>query len=329
MSDQFFWFATRSAGIMAWFAASFSILVGLLIPTRALGKKPTIPWLTDLHRYFGAMSVVFLVVHMVTLWLDEFVKFRLDDLLIPFVAEVGGLSRWSLALGVIAAWFLFAIEATSLIRKRLPKRVWHTIHLTSFGVMIAGAVHGIAAGSDTDNALLLAAMASVSMAIGILTLIRVGRIMADDRRQRAKVRDKDDAQPWDAYGAEEPAYAGNIAVGARAGAAAWDDGARAGAPAWDDGGLGGGGAAWDDGGRAGGAAWSDHGGGWDDQGGWDDGGDAGWTDDWWEAPHPRQPNGAAPDAPVTSGSRIVGDDRRTPEPGSWFDDEDDHWRRRR
>ena len=189
MSDQFFWFATRSAGIMAWFAATASIVVGLLMSTRVLGRKPTIPWLTDLHRYFGAMSVVFLAVHMITLWADSFVQFRWADLFVPFVANVPGLSRWSLALGVIAGWLLFVVEASSLLKDRLPPQAWHTIHLTSFGVMLAGGVHGLEAGSDSDNRYLLAAAVSVSLAIAILGVVRVARLLAHRKRRFEEERE--------------------------------------------------------------------------------------------------------------------------------------------
>lgn len=183
MSDQFFWFATRAAGIICWFAAAGSVTVGLLIPTRLLGRRPTIPWLLDLHRYLGAMSVVFLVIHLVTLWFDEFVQFGLADLVVPFVAEVPGLTRWSLALGVFAGWLLLAIEASSLIKDRLPHRAWHTIHLTSFGVLVAGAVHGLTAGSDTDNVLLVATTVSVTMALLILGAVRATGVLGDRKRR--------------------------------------------------------------------------------------------------------------------------------------------------
>ncbi|MEM9130737.1 MAG: ferric reductase-like transmembrane domain-containing protein [Actinomycetota bacterium] len=183
MSDQFFWFATRAAGIICWFAAAGSVTVGLLIPTRLLGRKPTVPWLLDLHRYLGAMSVVFLVIHLVTLWFDEFVQFGLADLLVPFAAEVPGLSSWSLATGVFAAWLLLAVEASSLIKKHIPRRAWHTIHLTSFGVLVSGAIHGLTAGSDTDNVLLVAVTVSVTAALLILGAVRATGVLGDRKRR--------------------------------------------------------------------------------------------------------------------------------------------------
>lgn len=178
MSDQFFWFATRGAGIMTWLAACASTLVGLMMSSRVLGRRPAIPWLLDLHRFLGAMSMLFLGVHLVTLWLDEFVSFGLAELLVPWVAHVPGLTRLSLALGVLAGWLLAAVQLSSLIKDRLPPNTWHTIHLTSFGVLIAGAVHGLEAGSDSDNSFLIALAVSVLTAITLVGLVRVSRYLS-------------------------------------------------------------------------------------------------------------------------------------------------------
>ena len=179
LSDQFFWFATRSAGLLCWFAATGSVGVGLLMSTRALGRKPTIPWLLDVHRFLGAASIVFLALHLVTLWADDFIDFGPAELFIPGRAQIGGLSDLALALGVVAAWILLIVEASSLIKDHLPKRFWHTLHLTSFATVILGLIHGIEVGSDTDNRVLIAASVSSLMAVLVLTAIRVSRVLSD------------------------------------------------------------------------------------------------------------------------------------------------------
>lgn len=183
MSDQVFWFATRSAGIMCWMAAAASMVVGLLITTRALGRRPSVPWLTDLHRYLAAMAMVFLGLHLVTLWLDPFVGFGLADLVIPFSAEVPSLTGWGLAVGVVAAWIMVAVQVSSLVKSHLPPDVWHTIHLGSYGSMVAGAVHAVETGSDTDNRLLISVAASMVSATVLLTAIRVSRQLTERKRR--------------------------------------------------------------------------------------------------------------------------------------------------
>lgn len=185
MSDQFFWYVTRAAALITWLSASLSMLVGLATSSRLLGRRPTIPWLVDLHRMLAAMSVVFLAIHMGSLWLDTFVKFGPAELLIPWVATVPGLTDTSLALGVISAWMLIAVQASSLIRDRMPKNVWHTIHLLSFGSLIIGTIHALQTGSDIDNPLVVGVGVSLLTAIVLSSAVRLVRLRSSDRYRDA------------------------------------------------------------------------------------------------------------------------------------------------
>ncbi|MFV0524385.1 MAG: hypothetical protein ACK5RL_07810 [Acidimicrobiales bacterium] len=185
MSDQVFWFATRGAGIGCWLAATASILVGFMLSSRVLGVRPTIPWLTDLHRFFGAMAMIFLGIHMVTLSLDEFVSFGLADLVVPGRAEVAGLSRWGLAWGVVAAWILAVVEVSSLLKKRIPAPYWHTIHLTSLVAAVLGSVHGIQSGTDTDSLLLISLSVCALSAVLLVAGVRVVRLVGDRAYRRS------------------------------------------------------------------------------------------------------------------------------------------------
>ena len=175
MSDQVFWYVTRSSALIAWMAAAASILVGLMIPSRLLGRRPSIPWLTDLHRMLGALASVFVLVHMVSLWLDHFVQFRWADLLVPWVATVPGLSRTSLALGVIAAWLMAAVELTSLVRDRLSPALWRSVHLTSYAVLVLGTFHAVLAGSDVGHPIAAAIGVSTLTAVILATVVRLRR----------------------------------------------------------------------------------------------------------------------------------------------------------
>ncbi len=204
MSDQIFWFLSRSSGLMAWLAAAGAMLVGAMIPSRILGRRPTIPWLIDLHRMLGAMASVFLLIHMGTLWFDHFVAFRLDDLLIPFVADVPGLSRFSLALGVVAAWLFAAVELTSLVRERLPEQLWRSIHLTSYLILVLGTAHAVLAGSDIGNPIIASIGTSALTAVILATVVRVRRM----RRQRSREQAPLEKPPSEEPSFEEPPFAG-------------------------------------------------------------------------------------------------------------------------
>jgi DMSO/TMAO reductase YedYZ heme-binding membrane subunit len=138
----------RATGLVAWGLATATVLWGLFLHTRALGKHPPRPWLLDLHRYMGGLTVLFVLGHMAALVADTFVHFSISDLLIPFA------SSWkagAVAWGIVAFYGLLAVELSSLAMKRIPKRIWRGIHLTSYITFVLATVHGLTAGTDMSN----------------------------------------------------------------------------------------------------------------------------------------------------------------------------------
>ncbi|MEM7341198.1 MAG: hypothetical protein AAF467_21265 [Actinomycetota bacterium] len=180
-SDQFFWYATRSAGLLLWAASAASVIVGLLMPTRLLGRRPTIPWLLDLHRYLGSLTVVLLVIHVVTLRLDPFVAFTWRDVLVPGAAQVSGLSGLSLAYGVVAGWIIVVVQLTSVIKDQMPESLWHSVHMLSLAALGTGTIHAVDVGSDTDNVVALAAAVSLGITTIVLLGFRISRYLEDRR----------------------------------------------------------------------------------------------------------------------------------------------------
>ncbi|MEM8707058.1 MAG: ferric reductase-like transmembrane domain-containing protein, partial [Actinomycetota bacterium] len=167
MNEEFWWYATRAAGLMTWTTAVASVIVGLLLSTRVV-KSKTGPWMLDLHRFLGGISVLFLLVHMGTLWADSFVDFGPRELLIP------GESSWepeAAAWGVIAAWTLVLVEVTSLMRKRISKSLWRTFHMLSIVTVLAGSYHAWLGGTDVDNPLTwLIAGAGSAIVVGLVAV---------------------------------------------------------------------------------------------------------------------------------------------------------------
>jgi hypothetical protein len=142
------WYAARSAGIVAWVLLAASVLWGLALSTGVLGRRPRRAWLLDLHRFLGAAGIVFTAVHVVAIVADTYVHFGVADVLVPFA------SAWhpvAVAWGIIGVWLVAVVEATSLLRNRVPERLWRAVHYLSFPVFVLVTVHGLAAGTDTRN----------------------------------------------------------------------------------------------------------------------------------------------------------------------------------
>ena len=145
MSEHLWWYVARSGGIVAWALLAASVLWGLALSTKALGKRPRPSWLLDLHRFLGGLALVFTGIHVGALVLDSYVSFGLVQLLVPFTSSY---RPGAVAWGVVGLYLLLAVEVTSLLRPRIPKHIWRRVHLASFGLFAVSTLHGLQAGTD-------------------------------------------------------------------------------------------------------------------------------------------------------------------------------------
>ena len=179
VNPQIWWYVTRSSGFVAWGLSIVAILLGMALSTRALGDNPRPAWLLDLHRFVGGLTVAMLAVHMGSLVADSYTYFSLGDLFIPYGAT------WKpgpVAWGVFAMWLLLAVEVSSLVMRRIPRRLWHGIHFTSYLVAVLSTVHAFTAGTDATNP----ALTWVSVgALSITVFFFVYRLLLPKRKRQA------------------------------------------------------------------------------------------------------------------------------------------------
>lgn len=170
MSSQVWWYVARSSGIVAWGLITASVVWGLLLSTRLLKLRPSPRWLLDLHRYLGGLAVVFTGFHLAGLVADSYTHFDLLSILVPMASE------WRpgpVAWGVVGLYLLGAVEITSLMMNRIPRRIWHGIHLLSYLLFWVAAIHGATAGTDAANPWYVrGSILSIALVLG-LTLYRV------------------------------------------------------------------------------------------------------------------------------------------------------------
>jgi Ferric reductase like transmembrane component len=142
------WYVARASGLVAWALVTASIVWGLALSTRLVRRRGVPAWLLDLHRYLGTLSLVFVAVHIVALWADSYVHFAWRELFVPMA------SPWrpgAVAWGIVATYLLVAVEVTSWAIRRLSRRVWHAVHLSSLALFLAATWHGFAAGADASQ----------------------------------------------------------------------------------------------------------------------------------------------------------------------------------
>jgi predicted ferric reductase len=150
------WYVSRAGGLVAWAVVTASIIWGLALSTRLVSKRGAPAWLLDLHRYLGALSLVFTAIHIVSLPFDNYAHISIMELLVPFrSAARSGYAPEPIAWGVVAFYLVVAIQLTSWIKKYLSRRVWHWIHLLSMPLFVVATIHGFKAGTEKNNRLII------------------------------------------------------------------------------------------------------------------------------------------------------------------------------
>lgn len=164
------WYVARSSGIVAWATVTASILWGLALSSRLVRKRGVPAWLLDLHRYLGTLSLVFVLIHLGGLWADNFIYFGPSELFVPMK------SPWktgAVAWGIVAFYFLAAIQISSWLMRHMKRRIWHAIHLSSIGLWITATVHTFLAGQDRHNTLLQWFVVASTILVVQLTVFRL------------------------------------------------------------------------------------------------------------------------------------------------------------
>jgi DMSO/TMAO reductase YedYZ heme-binding membrane subunit len=157
------WYIARASGLTAWCLVLASVLLGLFMSSKPKWKGLPPAWRLDLHRFLGALAVFFTLLHVAALMIDPFVPFGVVDVLVPFA------STWhprAIAGGVIGLYLILVVEVTSLMMRKLPRKWWHRIHLSSLVLLAAATVHGLMSGTDMGNR----AVEDVLVVAGVLTV---------------------------------------------------------------------------------------------------------------------------------------------------------------
>jgi predicted ferric reductase len=179
VNSQLSWYAARASGLIAWSVVTLSILWGLALSTRLIRRRGVPAWLLDLHKFLGTLSVVFVAVHLLALWADTYVYFGPRELFVPFTS---GWRPGPVAWGIAATYLLIAIELTSRMMKRLPRRLWHAVHLLSIPMFVLATVHGFTSGADNRN--LAVQWVAVTGGLFVFFLVTF-RVLAPRRSLRA------------------------------------------------------------------------------------------------------------------------------------------------
>jgi len=144
-SDPILWYLNRSTGLVLLVALTASTALGVLALGGRSGRGLPRFVTQSLHRNLALVSVTLLVAHVVSAVTDSFVDIRWWQAVVPVGATYQPL--W-LGLGTVSLDLMALVVVTSLLRSRLSRRAWHSVHLASWACWSLAVVHGLGIGTD-------------------------------------------------------------------------------------------------------------------------------------------------------------------------------------
>lgn len=143
------WYLNRGTGLTLLVLLSLTTALGVL----AMGGRPAgdggarVPRFVSqsLHRNIAVVSVLALVVHVVTAVLDTYVDIRWWQAVVPWGSAYAPV--WT-GLGALALDVVVVVVLTSLLRHRIGRRGWRTVHVTAWVGWATGLAHAIGMGTD-------------------------------------------------------------------------------------------------------------------------------------------------------------------------------------
>ena len=167
---QVTWDIARSGGFVAYGLLTLAVALGLALSMR--WQAPHWPRLinSELHNFVTLLSLVFVVIHVLAVWLDPFTAFGWSEVFIPLVSHYRAL--W-MAFGIVALYLGLALAASVWLRRFIGYEWWRRLHVLTLAVYLLVTVHGLTTGSDTRTVWAAAIYALSVLLIAALLWIRL------------------------------------------------------------------------------------------------------------------------------------------------------------
>ena len=156
-----YWYASRATGIAALVLLTVTFALGIANVKRFHTKRIPRFVVDGVHRNGSLLAVAFLGVHIVTSLLDSYSTVKLVDVVIPFGTAY---RPFWIGLGAVSLDLLVAVMITSLLRRRVGRRVWRATHWLVYASWPVALSHSLGSGTDAGTPWMLA-LSAVCIAV--------------------------------------------------------------------------------------------------------------------------------------------------------------------
>ena len=177
------WDIARAGGFTAYVLLTLAVVVGLALSTQ-LQSPSRWPRLlnSELHNFLTLLSTIFLVIHVLAVWIDPFTNFGWNEIFIPLASHYRPV--W-MAFGIVGLYLGIAIGISTWLRSLIGYKWWRRLHVLTLGIYIIATIHGIGTGSDTQT--------QWALGIYLVSIALVGSLLC--RRILALRKDKHTKAP--------------------------------------------------------------------------------------------------------------------------------------
>ncbi|MFN8222274.1 MAG: hypothetical protein U0R50_03385 [Gaiellales bacterium] len=180
--DPTFWLLARTAGFAAYLLLTASMVAGLTLKSRLLGRAVRPAAVTDVHRSLTVAGLGALAVHGAALVADATVTISPLALIVPGLSSYRPV--WT-GVGVVAGELMVLVAASFWARKRIGAKAWRRLHWLSYAAFVAASIHGIASGSDSGRPAVVGVYAA---ALGAVVSATCWRALTARGGMRSKAR---------------------------------------------------------------------------------------------------------------------------------------------
>jgi sulfoxide reductase heme-binding subunit YedZ len=188
------WYVGRGTGVASLLL--LTVVVALGIATRSGRAVLGLPRfaVAAVHRTASLMAVVFLLIHVGSLYFDPYAQLHLVDFVVPFT---GSYRPFWLGLGTVGLDLIAALVVTSLLRQRIGRRMWRAVHWLAYLSWPVALLHALGNGTDNSTGWLRSLAAVCMLAVVGVVGWRVSERFQEygDARVPSRPRDGSAALP--------------------------------------------------------------------------------------------------------------------------------------
>ena len=164
---QTLWFTSRATGLVSLLLITATVVLG----ASHSGRVTSTGWprftVHAVHRNLSLLALVFLAVHISTAIIDPYAKIAWLDALVPFTSVY---HPFWLGLGAVAFDLVLAVLITSMLRGRVPLRLWRGVHLASYAMFPVAVAHGLGIGG-ADSTLWWVIAVDVACCVAVVVAV--------------------------------------------------------------------------------------------------------------------------------------------------------------